>query len=298
MRPFYDYFTQGEDAWFEGKNEGHNPCPEDSLAWQEWHRGNLYAETNHNSDFDQDRDYGRLIYFEEAVSHSRFMQNQLKRDLPTVEDVAEAINVPVEKWPGNCYAISSMLLDSGLLDDYQGKHGKLFLTFGKYTGPLSTDSPFAGKPIIQHGWLESPHGFIVDPTRWVFEQIVKEVWAGVITDYDMGGSRLHMKMRPGVPDPEGKMVRLMVNDPSVLKAIDRLLNGKAEATKTGEVSTYQLHWLANLPLETLSADAAGIYTALKASNAAGLIPQDNRKWVEDYISWEEDKAYKANSIKP
>lgn len=298
MRPLHDYFTQGEDAWFDGNSEASNPYLPETLAWQEWHRGNMFAETHHNSDFDQDREAGRLMYFEEAVSHSRWMLAQLKLDLPTVDEAAAAIGVPAEKWPSNCYGISTLILDSGILDDFQDKHGKLFLTFGKYTGPVASNSIFAGKPIIQHGWLESPNGFVVDPTRWVFEPEFTDIWAGVISDYDMGAARLNLRMRPHVPDADEKMIRILVNDTDILRIIDQLLEGKAEAQNTGQVSMTQLHWLANLPLEKLGDQAERVYSALKTSDAAGLIPQDNRKWIEDYASWKEDQAYKVQQSTP
>jgi hypothetical protein len=74
-------------------------------------------------------------------------------------DVAKAIGLPVEKWPGQCYGIASEMLRAGLIKDAEVL-GVAQLRYGHWLGPVSDDCPVegfkSGAPFQRHGWIEVP----------------------------------------------------------------------------------------------------------------------------------------------
>jgi hypothetical protein len=61
-------------------------------------------------------------------------------------DVAKLIGVPVEQWPGRCHEIAGLCLAAGVTEGT--------LRYGLWRGPVSKQSPFAGRGITHHGWVE------------------------------------------------------------------------------------------------------------------------------------------------
>lgn len=95
------------------------------------------------------------------------------------ELIAHAIDLPLDKWPGNCAGVAALILFHGLVD---GKD-----EYGFYLGPTEDGTMFAGKTMIRHGWIKLPDGRIYDPTRWVFEDVDPYIYVGHNTDdYDRG----------------------------------------------------------------------------------------------------------------
>lgn len=275
MRPFTSHSDQGAEAWLSGRDESANPYREGSLAHIEWLSGHL-ATIAESGDLDGDSADSAKIYAEEVRGEARRAASRLMLDVPTATAVGDAIGIPVKRWPGNCFAISVAALESGVLDEFQEKHGRLFPAYGMYDGPMGSGQ----RGMNRHGWLESNEGHVVDPTRWVFTQEYPHIWAGTLDDYDLGGMRLRSGVRPSsAPKPMGEQVRLGVNDPSLLAAFDRLLGDHSTST-TGAIHNNRLHWIATTPLEKLGDDAEAIMKTIDRIGRSSLIPVDNRLWIE------------------
>lgn len=92
------------------------------------------------------------------------------------------INLSVEDWKGNCYAVAQACLTTGVV---KGK-----AEYGIWEGPIAEGSYFENYPIARHGWVRLPDGRIWDPTRWVFENVEPYIYVGPDDYYDFGASRL------------------------------------------------------------------------------------------------------------
>lgn len=102
----------------------------------------------------------------------------------TAQAVADAIQVPLHEWPGNCYAIACAVLKSGMV---RGR-----ATYGHYYGYISPLSiPFGGRKWSRHGWI-TRRKTIVDPTRWVFEAVKPYIYVGPVNDADYDLSLIHI----------------------------------------------------------------------------------------------------------
>lgn len=285
MRPTWSHDQEGGDAWLEGLKESDNPYPSDTLAYFGWLSGNLSEELA-SCDDPQELD-GRSMYLDEVMRSRRSLAHRLCADLPNVEEIARVIGSPIEEWPANCYGISQAILESGILDDHQRAHGRLFLNYGKYTGTVGQGSIFAGKPRIQHGWIESPNGHVVDPTRFVLLNASPDMWAGPINDYDMSGARARKSMQPlpyaiTTPCP----IRLPLNDPSSLAAFDRLLGLRSNEIKTsGFIDRVHLTWIANLPIQDMGEHAGLILNTLRLVGLSSLMPTDTARWIDNVGEW-------------
>jgi hypothetical protein len=184
--------------------------------------------------------------------------------------------MPVASWRGNCFAVSVATLESGVLDEFQKKHGPLFPTYGMYDGPIASGR----RGMSRHGWLESVDGFVVDATRWVFTNEYPHLWAGPLDDYDLAGMRFRSAYRPdSPPKAEGQQIALGINDPHHLRAFDRVL-GDSIVSSTGMITANRLHFLLNSPLEKLGADAAMFIGTADRLNRGVLVPIDTRLWLE------------------
>lgn len=187
--------------------------------------------------------------------------------------LAEKIGIPLGEWPGNCYAIACALVRCGAVE------GRA--VYGHYLGPVAPGTMFDGKPIIQHGWVETADGRIVDPTRWVFEDVAPylfEADACAATDYDEGGNvfRGACLGQPPAHDPGGRVVP--IEDPEAKVLVSGLLGreGIQEALCTAE-----LHWLGNQLPHALGNRASALYAFLARVGERGWIPIDNwRKVME------------------
>lgn len=277
MRPTWGHRRQGEEAWLDGRIEADNPYAEDTLAHIEWLAGHLSAAISSD---ELDGSCGLQIYLDETERWGKTRLYELRAGLPSAAEAAGAIGVPLDEWPGQCYGIAVELLSSGALDRFQAENGPLVAAYGLYSGPIAQASRFGGRPFSRHGWLESPDGHVVDPTRYVFSGTAPEIWIGSTDDYDLSGSRL----RDGRPKPSaetGRRVSLPLNDPDSLAVFDRLLRSGRNVAKTGSISLEWLRWISNLPLERLGEDAPMVYRTVVSAGWPGLIPTDNRKWTDD-----------------
>lgn len=275
MRPFISHAQTGADAYLCGQNEAANPHAEGTIANIEWLRGHLAAKVESGDLGESDEDCAR-VYLCDTEFEARRSASRLQLDLPTATAVGDAIGLPVKGWKGKCFAVSVAALESGILDEFQEKHGTLFPAYGMYDGPLAAGR----RPFNRHGWLESVEGHVVDPTRWVFTDEYPHLWAGRIDDYDLGGMRLRSGHRPTVPPrPEGTPIRLGINDRKDLMAFDRVLR-RSNVSGTGMISANELHWLLTCPLEQLGKDADLFIRTADRLGLSGLVPIDTRLWLD------------------
>jgi len=191
-------------------------------------------------------------------------------DIFNLEEVAKVIDVPVNRWVSNCYYISNLVVDKGLV---KGR-----AVYGHYYGYVSPESKLFGKnrSFYRHGWINKPDSNIADFTRWVFENkepyLFLEKNSG---EYDEGGNKLRKlcHLTPPFYNPLEKKIELKLDKKTKRFVLDNLLGGSPEITLS------QVIWLANLDLETLSAYARNIFIALKENNLCAAIPIDNRRAV-------------------
>lgn len=298
MRPTWDYRDDGTTAYLNNLSEDDNPHPKDSLAHYQWLQGFLSERVIVLSD-----EYPHNISDEHnRIDDIKYLALQLgyrlNNDLPTAEEVAIAIDVDLSEWPSNCYGIAEAILSSGVLDPYQEKHGKLFLTYGQYHGDIAPTSIFANRPFARHGWLESPLGHVVDPTRYVFFDTKPEIWAGPINDYDMSGARLRERMSPIAPEiTTSDLVKLPLNSPDSLAVFDRILgNTTREIERSGKIELTHLRWIANRPVADMGIDAPMILRTIESMGKAGFMPIDTRNWIAEVSEWREHSQ--AVSLRP
>lgn len=186
-------------------------------------------------------------------------------------DIADKIGLPVEQWKGQCYGVACSLLEHGF---YEGR-----AVYGHYTGPINPKSMFFGKPIVHHGWIETPDGKIVDPTRWVFDAAEPYIFEGSSKIdkkfYDEGGNQLLQKMEKPIPErkPDDKMKDIPVELQPMFSSL--LRRNKVET----QITVMEAHWIATLSLLVLKEKAKPVYEFMVANNFAAFIPLDNRRKI-------------------
>lgn len=300
MRPTWNYKDDGAKAFLDDKSENDNPYPDSSLAHLQWLEGFISSQLTMFQDEADVSSSDLSIYLKDVQYWSAQLAGRLKRELPSAYDVSNAINVDLSQWPKNCYSIAQATLECGILDTFQQKYGKLFLTYGQYHGDFSATSIFANRPIARHGWLESPLGHIVDPTRYVFLDQAPHLWAGVIDDYDLSGARIREKMSPSPPiirETDSNLLKIPLNNPSSLAVFDRILkNANQEIEKSGQIELCHLMWIATRPLEILGKNAPMIVNAIDMMGKSYFVPIDNRNWIAEVSEWRENIG--LNTVKP
>lgn len=190
----------------------------------------------------------------------------MKSDLqPQV--VARLIDIPVDKWPGNCHAIAIAMVKRGVV---KGK-----AIYGHYHGYIDADSIFGPRPFTHHGWVVTPDK-IIDPTRWVFEGIDPYIYEGPKDDdaYDPGGNRVRkMFMRPAPPFVRTQNVYEI--PPHIAPLVQTLLD-YYDTT----ICAQQAGWIASLPLDMLGEQVEEVYRwIIDDVKTPGFIPVDNRNAI-------------------
>lgn len=177
----------------------------------------------------------------------------------------QEFGAPPERWKGACFAVATAL----------APHIGGEAVYGHYRGYVSPDGYFGNRAhlgFVHHGWVLLPDGYVIDPTRWVFEDVEPYAYvAPVSEDYDRGGNVLRMQMI-GPPPAAGA-------DDVVIS-----LSGDAESLalgifKTWELTLDQARWIAHLPPAAMGAAGRSLFEQLIAADLGVWIPIDNRREV-------------------
>lgn len=210
--------------------------------------------------------------------------------IPSIKVCIKALG-PTEGWKGNCFFIASQLVDKGLVTGGVA-------VYGHWLGPIAKTSHFGprrGMPFCQHGWVLMPDKSIIDPTRWVFEDVEPYIFHGTNDEgyYDEGGNEFRM-MQIGPPpeyDPEEKHYEITKH---VMRSVTWNFVEKILAIGTdqepGLLTLSQIHWLAKLSPERLGEHQAGVYRALEKLDRKALIPIDN------YLAYERKLERKTGAV--
>ncbi len=202
----------------------------------------------------------------------------------TVEQLEESSKIPVRMWVGNCYTMACEAAD--LIEGSKPVYGH----FRGDVHPKSVFSRVAVAGWVQHGWVVLPDGKILDPTRWVFECKKPYIFIGTTgVEYDEGGNTLRRLILEPAPkfDPEDRVVNIKKEMcPSdtwtfieeVFQLQDQFVY---DEYSPGDITVFQLHWLANQDPKDLRGYAGIIYGMLERLNMKGFIPIDNYRRVKN-----------------
>ena len=180
------------------------------------------------------------------------------------QEMAEIINMPIERWPGQCFAVATYLVERGVVEGV--------VVSGHYHGYIDPDSVFGFRPFTQHSWVVVGEE-IVDPTRWVFDGVEPYIYTGSVddVDYDVGGNRLRkMYMRPPPPFVESQKRYELPQTLAMFAKTMLIYDGDI-------ICGQQAGWLASLPLDMLGDQAELVYRwIVDVVKTPGFIPYDNR----------------------
>lgn len=182
--------------------------------------------------------------------------------------VAEQISIPLNKWEGNCYGIACQML---IHDVLEGRP-----CYGHYHGAVAPDTLFSGRQIVRHGWIETKDGYIVDPTRWAFENVEPYIFTKKKTlakEYDEGGQKLlKLNMAPA-PEHDALKAVCTIDDESMSFFISSMLKRKKIQN---QLTVAECHWLGKLPLDVLGDNAKKLYQFMIDKKEGAWIPFDNK----------------------
>lgn len=215
-----------------------------------------------------DDDFSPLEALAEEYPHV-LIPTELDEALPSAEEVAKIINVPLDRWPGNCFGIAMAIVNAGII--------KGTAVYGHYNGFVADDSLFAGKPLIHHGWIVKDTGHLIDPTRWVFESekpYLCLVGPRQLVDYDEGGNI--WRLRNARPAPAYDHTEKQYQLCSELRPVLSVMLGRKVS---GLISTSEALWVANLSTHSLGILAKPIYEEFIRLGIGALIPIDNVRMV-------------------
>jgi hypothetical protein len=195
-------------------------------------------------------------------------------DKTNLHKIAKIIGMEVKSWPGNCFAVSSKIVEHGIVNG-EAKYGHWL---GKVNPDCEIfDSTF---PFQRHGWIVGEDGFIYDYTRWVFECKKPYVWIGENdTTYDNEGrydiwELTTEKIINPLPKFNSKEATILLSEIIDLKTKDFLENILNLPLK---ISLRQIVWLANIPLHFLGKNANVIYKFLIDKGYSAFIPLDYKR---------------------
>lgn len=193
----------------------------------------------------------------------------------SISDLERHIDLPVDNWHGNCFALATAAAD--VLG--RGFHA----VYGHYLGPVSKTGFWgsrSGDQFVQHGWVITPDGGIIDPTRWSFEDKPPYIFMSGSHghEYDEGGNKWRsMFRRPPPRRVKGKSEKsLHVSEECLCKIVCML--GPAEVVVNGReliLTVEQIFWLANAVYDDLAPFNGEVYTAIEKLGMSGFVPIDN-----------------------
>lgn len=219
------------------------------------------------------------------------------------ESIAEAIGIPLDKWPGRCYEVACTMnsrLELGLTPCY-----------GHFLGWVAPESMFNSKRwslgFVNHGWLVTKSGVVVDPTRFVFEATQPAIHIGqdLGKEYERGGNTGVHRLLGGRPRPDFD-AKAAKKDPQMLPAgegADEMASAwvLAQLEQTpkrpqGVVTVAEMFWLCNGDPNAMVGEsapmAARFYKLAIAMGFQAAIPLENRLMVlDDEPQASEDAAH-------
>lgn len=230
--------------------------------------------------------------------------------LPTLEECERALGEKAQAWVARCYEISFRIVKAGLVDGEA--------VYGHWTGPLAKGSYFdrlrRGIPFIPHGWIQLKDGRVLDPTRWVFEDVAPYLYVGEPPDhwsvtpcancgllkeehrdggpedqcdmfevekwpYDEGGNEWRDAVNAGRPKPVPQGPRKKLKLEGWVAAWVGMLLGEEDGSR---LALNQLFYLANVSYTTMLGAVGpegvrAIYTAIADLDDTSIswIPVDN-----------------------
>lgn len=187
----------------------------------------------------------------------------------TMSEIAEVINSPLDHWAGNCYGIASRMVEHGLV---KGK-----VVYGKFLGD-SSKGLFKDTVIPNHAWVVTPDNKIVDPTRWVFDDVAPFMFETDVKDnhYDRGSNMLKEAFRTPPPEYNEDEKTFDVNDTRIDFIMALYLANQKVVRK---ISVSQVVWLSSLSLMTLGSNAHDIFSWIENNGMRAFIPIDNYREI-------------------
>lgn len=230
--------------------------------------------------------------------------------LPTLEECERALKEKASTWVARCYEISCRIVAAGLVDGEA--------VYGHWIGDVAPGSYFSERSralgFVNHGWVLLKDGRVLDPTRWVFENVAPYLYVGEPPDhwnvapcancellkeehrddgpedqcgmfevakwpYDEGGNAWREALTAGNPPPVAKEPRRAIKLKGGTRAwVWRLFNVPDDE----RLGLNQLFYLANLSYTTMLGAVGpegvrAIYTAIAdlSDTAISWIPVDN-----------------------
>ena len=277
MRPYHDYAWRGGEAFEEGLPMK-SPYPVEEIRGAQWivgwRKGALdraiedegFGLVDEDDVMIADADW---FYAQDALD--RALRTLAKR-MPSVEEVERHAG-PSSEWPTNCYAVATALFESGMLRELDlGPHWR---AHGMWDGDVAPGSPFAGKGACMHGWVEFEAGFVVDPTRWVFEDVAPYVAVAPIGEYDFGKARMVARSRIG-----GKCDRA-VGSPLDVDPDGPLASVLSREVGEGPWNEHDLRTVLGGPVEDVGDDLPAVVEEVMALGLPAHVPMDVKVMLED-----------------
>jgi hypothetical protein len=183
---------------------------------------------------------------------------------------AKRIGRPLSSWMGDCYTIARLVIDHGLV--------RGVARYGAYMGEIAPGSMFADRADVpggvNHGWVELKDGRVVDPTRWVFEDVEPYIYRGENRgEYDAGAQNRRALFR--LPCPEYKGVR-RVPRPRCLD-VSTLSNGAIN----GRMDRSQAQWLLSGPLSQFEGVESEVLAWAERNRLMVYFPIDNLQIIKE-----------------
>ena len=194
-----------------------------------------------------------------------------------ITEIAKKIDVPVEQWKGKCFQVAYTIVRKKVIDD------DCRAVYGHYLGKISKKSMFSdriGMPFVGHGWILLSNDDIIDPTRWVFENVEPYMayinfYDNIAREYDEGGNEWKKAIAQCAPryDDSEQCFPLVLDEGTEAYVRELLIDAREEYK---DVALNQMFWLANLSLNTLGVFAEAVYTWIGNMGLDATIPIDNR----------------------
>jgi hypothetical protein len=180
-------------------------------------------------------------------------------------------------WKGACSKVADALQD-------EMEPGEVAMIRGHWIGPVADGSLFARKPVSGHTWLQMKDGTIVDPTRWVFENVEPYIFVGSDDEnYDEGGQRLREAvrvMRGSAPRWDKAHVQYTFEGPTKVWVWIESQFEDTSPDKAWTLSRWQVAWIANTSPREFWPFAPIIYHWLEKVGMKTYVPIDLWRMVE------------------